>query len=33
MVAQNRYRALKIAAGSTVFVTPREVKVFADNPQ
>jgi sulfate/thiosulfate transport system ATP-binding protein len=32
-LTQERYRALKIAAGSTVFVTPREVKVFADNPQ
>ena len=32
-LTQERYRSLKIANGSTVFVTPREVKVFADKPQ
>ena len=29
-LTQERYRSLKIANGSTVYVTPREVKVFAD---
>jgi sulfate transport system ATP-binding protein len=32
-LTQERYRSLKIANGSTVYVTPREVKVFADKPQ
>jgi hypothetical protein len=32
-LSQERYRALKIANGSTVYVTTREVKVFADKPQ
>ena len=31
-LTQERYRSLKIANGSTVYVTPREVKVFADKP-
>jgi sulfate transport system ATP-binding protein len=29
-VTQERYRSLNIANGSTVYVTPRDVKVFAD---
>ncbi|MEN6405103.1 MAG: sulfate ABC transporter ATP-binding protein [Thermoguttaceae bacterium] len=29
-LSQDRYRSLHISAGSTVYVTPREVKVFAD---
>jgi sulfate transport system ATP-binding protein len=29
-LSQERYRRLKISAGSTVFVMPRDVKVFAD---
>jgi sulfate transport system ATP-binding protein len=29
-LTQERFRALEISAGSTVYVTPREVKVFAD---
>ncbi len=29
-LTQERYRALGIANGSTVFVTPRDIKVFAD---
>ena len=29
-LSQERYRSLKIAVGSRVFVTPRDVKVFAD---
>ena len=29
-MTQERYRSLAISVGSTVFVTPREVKVFAD---
>jgi sulfate/thiosulfate transport system ATP-binding protein len=29
-LSQERYRTLKISAGSTVYVTPRDVKVFAD---
>ena len=32
-LSQERYRSLNIANGSTVYVTPREVKVFADKPQ
>jgi sulfate transport system ATP-binding protein len=32
-LSQARYRSLKIVNGSTVYVTPREVKVFADKPQ
>jgi sulfate/thiosulfate transport system ATP-binding protein len=32
-LSQERYRSLKIANGSTVYVTPRDVKVFADKPQ
>ena len=32
-LAQDRYRSLKIVDGSTVYVTPRDVKVFADKPQ
>jgi sulfate transport system ATP-binding protein len=31
-LSQERYRSLKIAVGSQVFVTPRDVKVFADKP-
>jgi len=31
-LTQERYRSLHISAGSTVFVTPRDVKVFADKP-
>ena len=31
-LTQERYRSLGISTGSTVFVTPREVKVFADKP-
>jgi sulfate/thiosulfate transport system ATP-binding protein len=31
-LSQDRYRSLHIAAGSTVYVTPRDVKVFADKP-
>ena len=31
-LTQERYRSLGIADGSTVFVTPRDVKVFADKP-
>lgn len=30
-LTQERYRALKISAGATVYVTPRDVKVFAEN--
>ncbi len=30
-LTQERYRALHIVTGDTVFVTPRDVKVFADN--
>jgi len=29
-ISQERYRALEIAVGGTVFVTPRDVKVFAE---
>jgi sulfate transport system ATP-binding protein len=29
-LTQERYRSLGISTGSTVYVTPREVKVFAD---
>ncbi|MCE5302661.1 MAG: sulfate/molybdate ABC transporter ATP-binding protein [Planctomycetaceae bacterium] len=29
-MSQDRYRSLHISAGSTVYVTPRDVKVFAD---
>ena len=29
-LSQDRYRSLGIATGSTVFVTPRDIKVFAD---
>jgi hypothetical protein len=29
-LTQERYRSLQIATGNTVFVTPRDVKVFAD---
>lgn len=29
-LTQDRYHALKIVSGTTVFVTPRDVKVFAD---
>jgi sulfate/thiosulfate transport system ATP-binding protein len=32
-LSQERYRALNIVNGNTVYVTPREVKVFADKPQ
>ena len=33
-LSQERYRSLDIAPGSTVYVTPRDVKVFADqSPQ
>ena len=32
-LSQDRYRALKIVNGSTVYVTPREVKVFTDTSQ
>jgi sulfate/thiosulfate transport system ATP-binding protein len=32
-LTQERYRSLKIVTGSTVYVTPREVQVFADKPQ
>jgi sulfate/thiosulfate transport system ATP-binding protein len=31
-LTQERYRSLHISSGSTVYVTPREVKVFADKP-
>jgi len=31
-VSQDRYRSLNIRAGSTVYVTPRDIKVFADKP-
>jgi sulfate/thiosulfate transport system ATP-binding protein len=31
-LTQDRYRSLHISAGSTVYVTPRDVKVFADRP-
>lgn len=31
-LSQERYRSLKISTGSTVYVTPRDVKVFADKP-
>ena len=31
-LTQERHRSLGISIGSTVFVTPREVKVFADKP-
>ncbi len=31
-LTQDRYRSLHINVGSTVFVTPRDVKVFADKP-
>mgnify|MGYP000850279601 CR=1 FL=1 len=31
-MTQERYRSLNITSGSTVFVTPRDVKVFADKP-
>jgi sulfate transport system ATP-binding protein len=30
-LTQDRYRSLKISTGSTVYATPREVKVFADH--
>ena len=30
-LAQDRYRSLSIAPGATVFVTPREVKLFVDD--
>jgi len=30
-LTQERYRALNLAVGTTVFLTPRDVKVFADN--
>jgi sulfate transport system ATP-binding protein len=29
-ISQDRYRSLHIANGSTVYVTPRDIKVFAD---
>jgi sulfate/thiosulfate transport system ATP-binding protein len=32
-LSQERYRSLGIANGSTVYVTPREVRVFADKPE
>jgi sulfate/thiosulfate transport system ATP-binding protein len=32
-LSQERYRSLGIVNGSTVYVTPREVKVFADKPE
>ena len=32
-LTQERYHSLRIVNGSTVYVTPREVKVFADKPQ
>jgi sulfate transport system ATP-binding protein len=32
-LSQERYRSLKIAVGSRVFVTPRDVKVFADKTE
>ncbi len=31
-LSQERYRSLKIVNGGTVYVTPRDVKVFADKP-
>ena len=31
-LTQDRYRSLQIRPGSTVYVTPRDVKVFADKP-
>jgi sulfate transport system ATP-binding protein len=31
-LTQDRYRSLAISTGSTVYVTPRDVKVFADGP-
>ena len=31
-LTQDRYRSLGISTGSTVYVTPRDVKVFADKP-
>lgn len=31
-LTQERYRTLHISSGSTVYVTPRDVKVFADKP-
>ena len=32
-LSQDRYRSLNIQTGITVYVTPRDIKVFADKPE